>query len=298
MTLPKCARCGQPRTPTQLVAGRCQPCRRKHTCSAHPAGSPACYTHHGCRCQPCRAAANRAKKGYALRSPLVDANPAKQHIAALEAAGRSRAWIGGRLDRSNTYVDYLADTARRTHPETVARVLAITLHTPGGRLDPTGTKRRIQALAAIGWPTAWVADDLGWTRGAVHHILTNRFVMGETAATIDAVFERLRDTPPDDQGDRNRRATITKTIAWAQRNRWPGPDAWDDIDDPAAKPRTLTRQHKSAELAAEVRLMLGTDSAQGIAKRLGFTSHDSLAQTLARTDKALAHQLRATKEVA
>ncbi len=54
----------------------------------------------------------------------------------------------------------------------------------------------------------------------------------------------------------------------------------------------------SSELALEVELMLGTDSGDSIARRLGYADLDSLATTLGRKHKRLADRLRAEKEVA
>ena len=55
-------------------------------------GSLTAYAKHGCRCEPCRAAAAKASKAWRRDNylgivKLVDAQPMKDHVAMLMASG-------------------------------------------------------------------------------------------------------------------------------------------------------------------------------------------------------------------
>lgn len=292
MKLPSCARCGQPRTPDQLIQGRCLNCRRKHACNRHPAGSSACYTRHGCRCAPCRTAANRDKKRYAaLPSPLVDATPTRRHIQSLLNAGHTIAWVAGRIGRSKSYIEYLHGTARRLHPRIAREILAIRPDTDGGMVDSTGTVRRIQALAVIGWPTSWLDAKLGQTKGYTHHVLTAPRVLHRTAKRYAALYDQLWDSAPPSE-TRDQLGAVTRTKRWAERNWWSPAAAWDDgrgphgIDNPDATPATtISPQRVKGEIAEEVGRLIGTDSTDSISHRLGYRDRNGLYAALRRTGR-------------
>jgi hypothetical protein len=97
----------------------------------------------------------------------------------------------------------------------------------GGPLlvDATGTRRRLQALAAIGWPPRALAERLGIQPD---NILRRHRVRVGTARLVAAVYDQLSMTPGPD----------TRSAAAARRRGWAPPLAWDDdsIDDPAARP--------------------------------------------------------------
>ena len=113
------------------------------------------------------------------------------------------------------------------------------------RIDGTGTRRRIQALWAIGWTSQHIADACGWeTPQAITEIVNVREqIYATTAATIAHTYERMSMTPGPSA--KNRRD--------AARKGWLPPLAWDDIDDIDETPREQTdrRLYRSAELAAE-----------------------------------------------
>jgi hypothetical protein len=98
---------------------------------------------------------------------------------------------------------------------------------PPGRVNSTGTARRLQALAAIGWPWRELARRLGTTDRwpsmlANQHTCT---VNRGTADTVTALYQQLRYA----DGPSERARTL------AGRRGWQPPAAWDglDIDDPA-----------------------------------------------------------------
>lgn len=96
--------------------------------------------------------------------------------------------------------------------------------------DGTGTRRRLRALQAIGWPLQSIAEQLGYTdQGALTPILyRQKQIEIGTAQRIATLYDRLSMTPGP-----SRRVT-----AIARRRGWPPPLAWDGdtIDDPYAQP--------------------------------------------------------------
>lgn len=95
-------------------------------------------------------------------------------------------------------------------------------------VDVTGSRRRIRALQAIGWPTKILTAELGYThRDALAPLLYDARQCTRTRAEkIADLYERLCMTP----GPSN----ITRVRAL--RAGYAPPLAWDDIDDPDEEP--------------------------------------------------------------
>lgn len=152
-------------------------------------------------------------------------------------------------------------------------------------VDATGTRRRIEALSAAGFPHTAVAAQLAVSKESVGYFRTARRVHVATARRIAAVYDELtaQPTPAGWSADRTRREAAARG--------WPPPIAWDDdIDDPEARPMAedhsadldevaiteamagrLVRLTKS-ERAEAVRRLTGQGlSARDIADRLHIT---------------------------
>jgi transcriptional regulator with XRE-family HTH domain len=105
-------------------------------------------------------------------------------------------------------------------------------------IDGTGTNRRLQALAALGWSQSELASRLGFTFQNVSRLATEARVNRDTAAKVRALYDELSMTPgPSVRAQRE-----------AQRKGWPVPLAWDDdkIDDPAARPSKMVAHRPAA----------------------------------------------------
>jgi hypothetical protein len=94
-------------------------------------------------------------------------------------------------------------------------------------IDASPTHRRIQALIAIGWTYRRINAEAGWATthpgGNAHNVMRQRAVHIDTAAKIDAVYERLHMViPTGPYVARQRRIAATKG--------WLVPLAWEDID--------------------------------------------------------------------
>ena len=202
-------------------------------------GTTTAYMQHGCRCEVCRISHSRHQKRYRVDrlrgvQRLVDAQPLRDHIDALTAAGMSQ-WditIAAGWKSRNA----LADAYRRAKvtPRTLQRVLAVTappVSRRNGYVDATGSRRRLQALAVMGWPTLRIANMLGKLDPQTYQYIQsgrNRTVRRRTAEAITELYNQMWD----------QRGPSKRTSALALRKGWAPPLAWDDehIDDPRAHP--------------------------------------------------------------
>lgn len=107
-----------------------------------------------------------------------------------------------------------------------------------GRIDATGTKRRIQALMRNGWSMALLSARLGYSRQVLRkQLLEGNWVTAATVTQVCALYDELWDQAPP-EGDRFERRAATMARRFAAERGWPPPLAWDDdeIDNPDARP--------------------------------------------------------------
>ncbi|MFF3443591.1 hypothetical protein [Streptosporangium sp. NPDC002721] len=207
-----------------------------------------------CRCTPCRTA-NRAYENnrtrqiaYGRWQPYIDAEDARTHtrmlmefgvgwqrlarLAGVSNGGMAKLLYGGPGTRP---------PSRRIRPATAERILA--LHPSPGLLgdgvtvDPTGTRRRLQALVATGWSQSKLANRLGMNRANFGKMLASSTVTTGTARRARELYDELwNQAPPQDHHRDKGAASRARTYAAARR--WAPPLAWDDdsIDDPTAAP--------------------------------------------------------------
>lgn len=103
-----------------------------------------------------------------------------------------------------------------------------------GYVDATGTRRRLEALAAIGHPASVVGAHMGLPKGSARALVSvwkrrdRRWIAARTAEAATRAFEALRDVP----------GTNAVVRIHALRAGCLPPDAWDgvDVDSPEAEP--------------------------------------------------------------
>ena len=104
------------------------------------------------------------------------------------------------------------------------------------RFPAIGTQRRIRALMRLGWTAQHIADACGWKSGeSVNNIARRKFVYRDSAERVADAYEAMS----------MRLGPSVQTRKRAERNGWPPPLAWDDIDNDAApkgKPRTRSNR--------------------------------------------------------
>jgi hypothetical protein len=99
-----------------------------------------------------------------------------------------------------------------------------------------GTRRRIEALASLGWTTSEVSRRAGYERSHLGLVVRRGALRQATAERIAVVYDQLSmQRPPEITRAEKIDASRARRIA-AERG-WPPPLAWDDIDDPTETPR-------------------------------------------------------------
>ena len=99
-------------------------------------------------------------------------------------------------------------------------------------VDATGTRRRTQALAAVGWSSTAIGVRLGMrperARNLIHKYRVQASVSPDIAARVAALYDQL--------AGQTGTSWAAATHAW--HAHWPDPSAWIgvDIDDPDARP--------------------------------------------------------------
>lgn len=230
---------------------------RDCTCkeARHEHGTPNAYVVDRCRCRDCREANNARRRRQSRnaaygRAPYVDATPTRGHLQHLvdQGMGPKRiaavSGIGHGVISAILYGKHLGDGRvrqpnKRVTAETEQRVLAIALDLADGvRVDGTGTRRRLQALATLGWSINALARATSLDRQCLDNALHGRgqTMMG-TRRAVAAIYEQLWNTPAP-TSTKGERVAAGRTRARARREDWAPPMAWDDetIDDPGATP--------------------------------------------------------------
>lgn len=223
----------------------------------HRHGTPAAYTADRCGCGPCR---NAYRHATGLREldrargvpAFVPAAPARAHITYLRSRGMGERTIAQHAGVSVAVINGLAfgrgGVARaRIRPDIEAAILgtrpALALD---ACCDPTGTRRRLQALAYNGWPLSELGRRLGYT-GRSAQVRPGQWmafgVRRRTADRVAALYDRLWDSPPP-RATPYQRAAATAVRNRARARGWAPPLAWDDdtIDDPATLPQHKARR--------------------------------------------------------
>lgn len=104
-------------------------------------------------------------------------------------------------------------------------------------IEAIGSRRRLQALVAIGWTYPKIAERLGTSPDLVHRIVSRyELIRRSAAAEISALYDQMSmELPPRDTRQQKRDASYAQTVA--RKHGWAPPLAWDDIDDPAGTPK-------------------------------------------------------------
>lgn len=220
----------------------------------------------GCRCRVCRRAnvayeSNRRRQvAYGRWQPFVDAEPVRQHVQRLRAAGMGQkrvAELAGISSNTIAKLLYGATPTRRVRPATAERLLSVTLgldlFRAAALVDATGARRRLQALVALGWPMTELARRMGMAPSTFSQFMRSRTVRAVNARRVGELYESMWDqAPPRDTPQRRGAASRARTLARVEG--WLPPLAWDDdtIDDPAAGAPEPVEQVDVDEVAVEL----------------------------------------------
>lgn len=208
-----------------------------------------CYIQHKCRCDDCRAGntkrqdRRRRLEAYGQWEARRSARAAHDHINALRSEHgitiNEFATLSG-VNRRMVWA-ITKDPDCRVEADTERRVLAVTgeerCFAPGSTIPSKGARRRIRALAAIGYTNRDIMAAAGLNVSYASQILKQPTITRSVHAAIAEAYERLSATPaPTSFGGR-------RAILRAAREGWAPPHAWDDIDNPRERPKgvALTR---------------------------------------------------------
>lgn len=196
-----------------------------------------------CHCPKCRAANNAAQRRYqrrkaqeawaAVAPTLVDAAPVRAHVKMLGA--RDIGWkrvaaLSGVAQGAVSRLLYGANgnpPSARVRPETARRIFAVqpSLDVVGDKtpVDGAGTRRRLQALCALGWSISAQARRIGWEPTNLWVLAQGRpQVVARTARLVREAYNELSMTPAPPG------ASSTRARRMATAKGWLPPLAWDD----------------------------------------------------------------------
>lgn len=192
------------------------------------------YNAYRCRCTRCRTAESRYDTNrtrliaYGRWAAYSDAEPVLAHVQALMARGLTPTAIS---DLAGVNPDCVTRVLAGNHirgPLTINAqcILAVTFDLDAlpdrTHVDAAGTRRRVQALMALGYSMSVQAAHLGKTVSNFYKVLRNPKVFASTARAVRDLYNALSMTPaPLSHG-----AKLARSMA--ARNGWPTPVAWDD----------------------------------------------------------------------
>ncbi|MEU5477513.1 helix-turn-helix domain-containing protein [Streptomyces mirabilis] len=213
----------------------------------------------GCKCQPCRNAKVKADALRALanssgRPVRVPAAPAAAHIRTLLDAGMGWTRIGHAAHSSSCTIARILNGQELIRRTVAERLLAVKYRPAPGRIvDATGTRRRIQALIAVGYTIEGIAAESDVDHSAINNILNGSMnVRGITFDRIAAAYDWFSQREPD-----VRPSAATTSRKRAAREGWRDPQWWEDygrIDDPEFDPDKADAElnfHERAKLRRE-----------------------------------------------
>ena len=206
-----------------------------HSTLDHEHGPASCCAQDRCRCPVCTRTNVVAKQqrrvaiDHATHKGLVDASPVREHLQRLRDSGHGIPGIAhlSQVGRGTVNALIYGEPSRGLPPtqlillDTAQRLLAIDPTTPaladGSRIPATGTRRRLQALACIGWSASALAANTTLPRRTLTRLQTGvaANVTVATARTLATLYERFRLVPPPRSTTRQR-TTARHTAAAAK----------------------------------------------------------------------------------
>lgn len=160
----------------------------------------------------------------------ADPAPAIEHMRRLRELGWTWDLMGERAGLGPFTARHAFYRGTMSHAVATA-LLSLPLEEalpPRRRLDPTGTRRRVEALNFMGWSRRHLGERLGMGVCALSKILREGRVTPRTARLVAELYAELNAKRGSDRG----------VAARAQAAGYQPPAAWDyaNIDDPKAKP--------------------------------------------------------------
>ncbi|HEY9408878.1 MAG TPA: hypothetical protein VIP77_04795 [Jiangellaceae bacterium] len=224
-----------------------------HKRANHVHGTRACYVLDRCRCLPCTQANSAAEtdrerqKLYGRYDKYVDADPVREHMAALAAYGiglKQVAKLSG-VGTGTLWKMIYGRTGNppskrvlRTTAERVYAVKAIPANLGTRVIDPRSAEARakLRSLVALGWSISELGRRLGMhVSNAAPVFSSDRPMKRSTVEAALALFEELSMTKPPET-NKTERYTATRARNHAKAHGWLKPLDLDDMDFEDAAP--------------------------------------------------------------
>ncbi|RPE39812.1 hypothetical protein EDD90_2830 [Streptomyces sp. Ag109_O5-1] len=198
----------------------------------------------------------------AVASPvrMVHSLPAAAHIRALRYTGLNDREITTRARLTTNQLRRAArgdligwDVERRILRVTIPNVAVLK-----GTVTGPGTRRRLRALVALGWPLEHLAAALGWPLGKVQRaVLDTNTVTRADYLLVCALYDQRWAWAPEDHGVPADEAAAARETA--RISNCYSPLAWDDeiIDVPKGRPNAGRTEVVCLDTAAAVRAVTG-----------------------------------------
>lgn len=218
----------------------------------------------------------------AYSTNYIDATPVRAHIRNLYEEGFTDHRIALLASTSPQTIHahgerpYPRNRGRqyRIHRDLAALILAINPETHrAGRISAEGTRRRLRALVAVGWPINEIGRRADISAHNTDRIFRRPILTVSTVEAIATTYDNLRNVKPE-------RAGVNPTSAkrarlHAQKRRWAPPAYWDHpdhpIDDPYFEPQYgVTRAEILAEEGRWLMANAGLTKSE-VALRLGVS---------------------------
>lgn len=252
-----------------------------------------CVKEYRCRRPECLARDNAYSSrryrliAYGRWQPYVDAEPVRAHVRMLMSYGigwqrtaRLAGVSNGGVSRL-LYGDYGRGRgpSKRVRTFTADRIYTVRADISNvadcAVVDGTGTRRRLQALVAQGWPQLQLAHRMDLEFHTVNELVNGAdSVIGSTARATQTLYNSLWNVDPASCGIAPRYMTQAKRIA--RLKGWAPPGAWDDeyIDSPSTTPDPGDDVDRYTAIAEDARWLISTQNytREQAAHRLGITS--------------------------
>lgn len=174
---------------------------------------------------------------------IIPADHVADHLRNLVAAGRTPRWIARRAGISHGVVYRLLNgRSTRIARHNAEKILAVTrADQPARHSEPdtwipaAGTRRRLEALACMGWGNTDISREIGVHWQTLSNLRSGQpRVSALVAARVARVYGRLSRVRREDRAGRWVRS-------WARNRGFAPPAAWTKwtIDDPNAGPLPL-----------------------------------------------------------
>lgn len=206
----------------------------------YPHGTLSRYQIGRCRCRLCKDAKNAYARhrermiAYGRWESYVDAEPVREHVKTLLAAGLTL----GRVSVLSGVTLYTLRNLMTGNPRNggkpSSRVLAKTSKAilavcpdldelcDTALVDAAGTRRRVQALAALGYTLKEQAEAVGRIPTNYRMVLAQLYVSAKVARAVRDLYDRWAMTPPPQTW------TAERTRRHALKRGWLPPLAWDE----------------------------------------------------------------------